>query len=161
MGPIPLHMAIIASSYENTVLLLKECQENCPETLTATWNGVQFSHLINHAFFVYLFCSFSFSFSTLSTGNTLLHLAASRPERGPIIKYLLREYKDITIPMLLAKDNRDDIPLNNAESVKVSDAPIYPFVTCLPTTFVADRCRVVIVQCKIFCTENYFSWSAV
>ena len=38
-GPTPLHLAIVNSSYENTVLLLKECQENCPETLTATWNG--------------------------------------------------------------------------------------------------------------------------
>lgn len=38
-GPTPLHLAVVNSSYENTLLLLKECQENCSETLTATWNG--------------------------------------------------------------------------------------------------------------------------
>ena len=38
-GPTPLHLAVVNSNYENTVLLLNECQENCSETLTATWNG--------------------------------------------------------------------------------------------------------------------------
>ena len=38
-GRNPLHIAIILGSYENTVLLLKECQEHCPDALTATVNG--------------------------------------------------------------------------------------------------------------------------
>ena len=55
-----------------------------------------------------------------------MHLAASRSEGVSIVKYLLREHKDICIPMLLAKDCRDYIPLENSEAVKVGDAP-----TCL------------------------------
>lgn len=39
-GSTPLHIAVHSSSYENTVLLLKECQEHCPDILTATRNGI-------------------------------------------------------------------------------------------------------------------------
>lgn len=42
-GSTPLHVAVSSSSYKNTVLLLKECQEHCPEALTATRNGIQYN----------------------------------------------------------------------------------------------------------------------
>lgn len=38
-GATPLHIAVMYCSYENTLLLLKECQEHCPDALTATFDG--------------------------------------------------------------------------------------------------------------------------
>ena len=36
----PLHIAVMHSHYENTVLLLKESREHSPESLTATNSGI-------------------------------------------------------------------------------------------------------------------------
>lgn len=88
-GATPLHKAVIFSNYENIVLLLKEYEEHCPEAVTA-----------------------------LSYGSTLMHLAAYGPDKVPIIKYFLREYKDICIPMLLVKDNRGQTPQKVAVEFK-------------------------------------------
>ena len=38
-GATPLHTAVISSNYENTVLLLKEYKNHCPEKITATKSG--------------------------------------------------------------------------------------------------------------------------
>lgn len=46
-GSTPLHVATHSSRYENTVLLLKECQEHCPEILTATRNGIEHKFLFH------------------------------------------------------------------------------------------------------------------
>jgi hypothetical protein len=90
-GTLPLHISVAGANYENTVLLLKECREHSPKTLTATVSG-----------------------------STLLHLAASRPEGVPIVKFLLRECSDVCSPMLLAKDSRGLTPLQVATSAKFS-----------------------------------------
>lgn len=38
-GSTPLHIAVSVYNYENTVLLLKEYWEHCPDRLTAVCNG--------------------------------------------------------------------------------------------------------------------------
>jgi hypothetical protein len=47
-----------------------------------------------------------------------LHLAVSKSEGGSIVKYLLREHKDICLPMLLAKNSNKTTPLETAGSTK-------------------------------------------
>lgn len=36
----PIHIAIRASHFQNTVLLYKECQDLCPDALNADENGI-------------------------------------------------------------------------------------------------------------------------
>lgn len=40
-GALPVHIAASHCNYENTVLLLKECKEHSPESLTATMSGIK------------------------------------------------------------------------------------------------------------------------
>ena len=44
---LPLYIAIQSANYENTVFLMKECEEHCPETLQPTDEGV---HMAQHFF---------------------------------------------------------------------------------------------------------------
>jgi hypothetical protein len=90
-GALPIHIAVSHCNYEHTVLLLKEYKEHSPESLTATVSG-----------------------------ETLMHIAASMCDGVMIVKYLLREYRDICEPMLLARNNRRDMPLQVADGTKSS-----------------------------------------
>ena len=49
-----------------------------------------------------------------------MHLAAARFDAVSIIKYLLREYKGVCIPMLMVKNSQGATPLQVAGGLKVS-----------------------------------------
>ena len=48
-----------------------------------------------------------------------MHIAASMSDGVLIVKYLLREYREVCEPMLLTKNNRRATPLQVAEGTKV------------------------------------------
>lgn len=54
-----------------------------------------------------------------NAGETLMHIAASMPDGVLIVKYLLREYRDVCNTMLLVKNNRGVTPLQEAGGTKV------------------------------------------
>ena len=54
-----------------------------------------------------------------NAGETLMHIAASMPDGVLIVKYLLREYREVYDKVLLVKNNRGDIPLEVAGATKV------------------------------------------
>lgn len=141
-GATPLHKAVIFSNYENIVLLLKEYEEHCPEAVTAlSYGELVIPHCPTEpASFIEVYCSIVgsircprhtihiicltisslYTYVSFCKGSTLMHLAAYGPDKVPIIKYFLREYKDICIPMLLVKDNRGQTPQKVAVEFKVS-----------------------------------------
>lgn len=54
-----------------------------------------------------------------NAGETLMHIATSMPDGVLIVKYLLREYRDVCNTMLLVKNNRGVTPLQEAGGTKV------------------------------------------
>ena len=107
-GALPIHIAVSHCNYEHTVLLLKEYKEHSPESLTATVSGIEILPSQTHDLLLFR-----------NVGETLMHIAASMCDGVMIVKYLLREYRDICEPMLLARNNRKDTPLQVADGTKV------------------------------------------
>ena len=113
-GALPIYIAVSHCNYEHTVLLLKEYKVHSPESLTATMSGIEILPTLTHNKLL-LF---------RNVGETLLHIAASMCDGVLIVKYLLREYRDICEPMLLARNNRRDTPLQVAGGTMVIDVCI-------------------------------------